>query len=126
MSIANNAKIGYTVTDENGNTSDVAYLIIHIADAIVIPDIKGNQIITPNGDNSNDYLIIANTDVNFENTLSISDEVGNVVYATNNYQNDWSGNDAHGRALAAGMYYYYFKELEGKQQEIHNYLQIVR
>ena len=56
------------------------------------------NVITPNGDNSNDVFFLPN-DGNAE--LSIVNRFGDVVLKTDDYQNDW---DASG--LPGGVYYY--------------------
>ncbi|MBX2894243.1 MAG: gliding motility-associated C-terminal domain-containing protein [Cyclobacteriaceae bacterium] len=57
------------------------------------------NIFTPNGDNSNDTFFIRNLPANCK--LVVTNRWGKQVYASDNYQNDWSGNDA-----IDGVYYY--------------------
>lgn len=57
------------------------------------------NIFTPNGDNSNDTFFIRNLPTNAK--LVITNRWGKQVYTSNNYQNNWTGDDA-----TDGVYYY--------------------
>ncbi|OGX91851.1 gliding motility-associated C-terminal domain-containing protein [Hymenobacter coccineus] len=67
------------------------------------------NIITPNGDNRNDRLVIDNVALYPGNSLTIFNRWGREVYATTNYQNTWG--DAPD--VAPGKYYYLFKLADG-------------
>ncbi|WP_157887012.1 gliding motility-associated C-terminal domain-containing protein [Hymenobacter sp. PAMC 26628] len=67
------------------------------------------NIITPNGDNRNDRLVIDNVALYPGNSLVIFNRWGREVYATTNYQNTWG--DAPD--VAPGKYYYLFKLADG-------------
>lgn len=71
------------------------------------------QIITPNGDDINDYFIIPflfNDPGSFPNNeLFISDRYERLVYYAKNYKNDWMGEDNNNQPLPDGTYWYYFK-----------------
>ncbi len=58
------------------------------------------NIITPNGDGKNDVFEIPGLDPTGWR-LIISNRLGNVIYRSNDYQNDWGGGNA-----PAGLYYY--------------------
>lgn len=59
------------------------------------------NVITPNGDGFNDFLVISNLDKFPENSLIIADRNGKVVYDKTSYQNDWQAQN-----LIDGTYYY--------------------
>ncbi|WP_140466132.1 gliding motility-associated C-terminal domain-containing protein [Hymenobacter nivis] len=67
------------------------------------------NIITPNGDNRNDRLVIDNVALYPGNSLTIFNRWGREVYAATNYQNTWG--DAPD--VAPGKYYYLFKLADG-------------
>ena len=62
------------------------------------------NIITPNGDGYNDFLLIENLEYYPENRLQILDKWGKEIFVVENYQNDWAGTDSNGMALPAGNY----------------------
>lgn len=64
------------------------------------PPITIPNVITPNGDNKNDLLVIKNLTGHSPATLSIMNRWGEVVYSTSNYQNDWDGGN-----VADGVYF---------------------
>jgi len=73
--------------------------------------IKINQVFTPNGDGINDTWVV-NGITHFANRVEIYNRWGNLVYAADNYKNDWDGRANvsrvmnKGEYLPAGTYYY--------------------
>jgi gliding motility-associated-like protein len=118
-------KLGYSIADVNGMQSNIAYVQVIVNPPFVVPELKVNMVMTPNGDNLNDALVIANTDLNKENSLIILDQAGNTVYETTNYQNNWEGVDHKNNKLEPGVYFYVFKE-KASGREMKNYIQIVK
>lgn len=78
------------------------------SDSSIPKKIKYNNLITPNGDGHNDFLVIEKLVLFDQYNLSIYDVRGQKVYETTNYQNDWSGNN-----LLNGEYYIY---INGRDQ----------
>lgn len=68
--------------------------------------------LTPNGDGKNDTWFIQNIELFPTNTVHIVNRWGDIVYKSENYQNDWEGNYAAG-LLPAGTYYYVLDLGEG-------------
>jgi len=118
-------KIGYVLTDENGTTSDVYYINVNVQPPYVIPPLKANEVMSSNNDGLNDALVIANTDISKENSISIMDEVGNVIYETLNYQNDWQGINMKGKPVENGIYFYIFIEKQSGR-DLKQYIQVLR
>ena len=59
---------------------------------------------SPNGDGINDEWVIDNL---YENSrLVIFDRSGKIVYETDNYRNDWNGDDYRGKKLPTDTYWY--------------------
>ena len=64
--------------------------------------------ISPNGDGLNDYWVIDNVHLYSGMDLTIFSELGQVIYTTTNYQNDWNGT-FRDNPLPRGVYYYILK-----------------
>jgi len=72
------------------------------------PDCTVPDVISPNGDGLNDALVIPCSD--FQNVgLKIFNRWGDLVFETNNYNNNWDGTH-DGADLPPGPYYYIFEE----------------
>ena len=68
---------------------------------LVVKDVVVPNAFSPNGDGINDVFKIANLNL-FENSkLLIFNRWGNELYSSDNYKNDWDGDDA-----PAGTYFY--------------------
>ncbi len=68
--------------------------------------IRPNNVITPDGNGANDVWIISNIDNYPDNTVSVFDRWGRLVFETTNYQNDWGATNSDGSLLVDGTYYY--------------------
>ena len=108
-------------TDSNGCT-DVDSVHIRIIDP---PLVKIPNIITPNGDKSNEYWDLIEIPDVFLFDIVISDRQGKRVYTSNNYLNNWNGVDSDGNVLPNGVYFYYMKNRQSKN-EYRGYIQIIR
>lgn len=71
-----------------------------IADVVV-----ENNILTPNGDGKNDFFLFKGLDKYPNNSLTIFDRAGRMLYTTSNYQNDWDGY-FNGKPLVEDTYYF--------------------
>ena len=69
------------------------------------------NVITPNGDDKNQYFVITGADMIASDgnptNLRVYNRWGKKVFEADNYQNDWDGDN-----LADGVYYYVFEYLE--------------
>ncbi|RYD98751.1 MAG: gliding motility-associated C-terminal domain-containing protein, partial [Sphingobacteriales bacterium] len=68
--------------------------------------ISGTNILTPNGDGKNDFLVIRNIDMYPNNEIKIFDIAGRIVFSKRGYDNSWDGK-FNGSPLAKGTYYYF-------------------
>jgi gliding motility-associated-like protein len=94
----------YTVTAVDGNgcaSSDTLSLLVEDCE-INIP-----QLLSPNGDGKNDYLIIRNIDLYPNHRVQIYNRWGNVVFDRQGYNNDWQGKNetGNGGLLPVGTYF---------------------
>ena len=86
-------------TDDHGcfNTTNKEYLIFS--------EIGTPNIITPNGDDKNDFLVFKNLDPTlFPNHITVLNRWGGQVFDQANYNNDWNGDN-----LNEGTYFYILK-----------------
>ena len=97
-----NSTYTVTVTSAAGCTSTRQITLTTTED---IRQLTGTNIVTPNGDGVNDYLIIRNVDLYPDNELEIFDRGGRKIYTKKGYQNEWNGM-LNGVPLAEGTYYY--------------------
>ena len=84
---------------------------------------------SPNGDGSYDVFAILNLN-GLNANVQIFNRWGNLVYANENYQNDWTGiaNQGlvvYGEELPAGTYYYII-QIEGEAEPRKDYLTLWR
>lgn len=106
----------YTVTgtDPSGCTGNASINISKInKNSITIE----SNILTPNGDGYNENLIINNLQPNSNCSVDIFNMWNDKVYSSNSYNNDWNCQNANGKVLPDGAYYYIIRyndqELKG-------------
>ena len=88
--------------EDQGNMSD-AYSNVDCG--FFVPDLYAYNLITPNGDPSNEYFVIDNVELYPNSRLVITNRWGRIVHDVIGYKNDWRGTD-HDNELSAGVYYY--------------------
>jgi len=112
ISVTKGGVFSVLVTDINNCTKTLSTEIIYKdqADEVTIE----NDLITPNNDGYNDYFLI--DEINSYNTcvFTVYNIWNDVVYSSNDYNNDWSGSD-----LPAGSYFYILK-CDSKPEKIGN------
>ncbi len=76
-----------------------------------------NNILTPNNDGINDYLIIEKlNEFEFACEIFIYNTSGQLIYSDSNYQNNWNGKLINGKKLSSGTYYYLLKSENRKSK----------
>ena len=102
---------------DNGEITSTAFIpnkyeVITIG-AVINDAIEDNILISPNGDNRNEFLVLDDVNKFTNNTLVIFNRWGNIIYETKDYKNNWNGNLCEGRAtfkksdkLPNGTYFY--------------------
>jgi gliding motility-associated-like protein len=112
------------VTDENGCTNEATYILDQPL-AVVMSDA-----FSPNGDGLNDYFQIKNIDRYPNNTLTVMNRWGDVVYKAAPYQNDWYGQSNAGLVLYGADVpegsYYFILDLNDGSAPIKGYIVINR
>ncbi|KYG73835.1 hypothetical protein AWW68_14275 [Roseivirga spongicola] len=69
------------------------------------PDARIKNFFTPNGDGKNDVWVVDDIRDNPNNQVKVYSQTGQLVFSTNNYQNNWEGS-YNGKQLPSGTYYY--------------------
>ncbi len=90
--------ISLEVTDQNG-CIDAITQIIQVFDQIEVPNV-----ITADNDGVNDFFVINGLKPNTR--VEIYNRWGNTVLITDDYGNDWGGDDLNGAPLTEGVYTY--------------------
>ena len=93
------------VTDQNGCINDMTFILDQPL-AVVM-----SNAFSPNGDGLNDYFQILNIDRYPNNTLTVMNRWGDVVYKAAPYKNDWYGEPntgliLYGNEVPEGSYYF--------------------
>jgi gliding motility-associated-like protein len=68
--------------------------------------------LTPNGDGRNDFWIIENISKYQPCKVAITNRWGDLLYTSDNYQNNWEGT-YKGKPLPEGTYYYFLETSDG-------------
>ncbi|MBS1533168.1 MAG: gliding motility-associated C-terminal domain-containing protein, partial [Bacteroidetes bacterium] len=94
--------LSVTITAQNGSQHTYTITIYRGLPATAI---TATNILTPNGDGKNDTWVVKDIDLYPNNTVSVYDRAGRLVYSKHGYQNDWDGT-LNGSPLTQGTYYY--------------------
>lgn len=97
-----------TVFSANG-CKDTASFYLNILEN---PEFKITDVITPNGDNINDYLKIFNLDYFKPVSIRIFNRYGDLLFASDNYNNNWDAT-YKGNNLPENAYFYLIKTKQG-------------
>jgi gliding motility-associated-like protein len=81
--------------------------------AITSETIDPNEtiLLTPNGDNVNDILVIEGIEQYPDNELTIVNRWGDIVFKAKPYMNDWGGEGTNGGLLTQGTYYFILRNV---------------
>ena len=103
----------YTVSIEDscGNESVVKSITIYNE-----CDILTTNVVTPNGDGRNDFLVFPNLEMYPNSELVVYNRWGAIVYENSSYANDWSPVE-----LSEGTYYYILRRSDGIEHPAEEY-----
>ena len=93
----------WTITNGSCTASDTVKIAI-LSPEECYTDVVMPTGFTPNEDGYNDYYVIRGLD-NIDNTLTIFNRWGNLVYEKKNYNNNWDGKTNNKQILPDGTYY---------------------
>lgn len=80
---------------------------------ITVNDLVIPTLITPNGDNRNDFFIIRGLESLGRTELKIFDRRGVEVYTNNDYDNTFEGLDYNGNPVQDDTYFYTLRSANG-------------
>jgi|GEM_PF-287381 len=103
-----------TVTNKEGCSWVDSIRVVVLENQIIVPNV-----ITPNGDGINDYLLIKGLQYYPNSSINIYDRWGKEVYSSSNYTNNWGGGDQ-----SDGVYFYVLTLNTGKKYQ--GYFQIIK
>ncbi|RKR04803.1 gliding motility-associated-like protein [Flavobacterium sp. 90] len=110
------------VTAEDGITTETYTITIYKA---VGPDkVVANNILSPNGDGKNDFWEIKDILLYPNNTVTVYDRAGRIVYSKKSYANEWGG-IFDGSPLNNDTYYYLI-DLGDALPKIKGFITIIR
>ncbi|PCJ00843.1 MAG: hypothetical protein COB15_01865 [Flavobacteriales bacterium] len=89
----------YTVSLEVRSDKDCRDYITK--EYLIVEDIISSNIMTPNGDGMNDFLVFGNLEYYSNNSLAVFNRWGILVFEQDAYQNNWGGGK-----LSKGTYFY--------------------
>ncbi|MCS6906163.1 MAG: gliding motility-associated C-terminal domain-containing protein [Bacteroidia bacterium] len=106
-------KVTLTLTTKEGcKESTTVTVRVPERDYLQIPNV-----ITPNGDGINDYLVISGVGIiNFR--MHIYDQWGRLIWETQNINDQWNGKTMGGSNLATGTYFYIVQAETLRNQKI--------
>ncbi|MFK7783914.1 MAG: gliding motility-associated C-terminal domain-containing protein, partial [Crocinitomicaceae bacterium] len=99
--VPNLTEMSVNVVDGCGQNISSGLIPVYNQCALQVPNI-----ITMNGDDINDEFIIRNIEDYDRVHLQIFNRWGNLVFESDDYQNDWKGKDVSGKELVVGVYTY--------------------
>lgn len=110
----------YSICNPIGCDTGLVVITVSCSDIVIY------NAVSPNGDGINDVFYIANIEARPQNTLSIYNRWGNLVYQREHYANDWHGT-WNGKNLPDGTYFYVLEiEIDGEQRIFRGYLELHR
>ena len=94
--------IAVVITAQDGITQLTYTITVHRTDPA---SVYATNILSPNGDGKNDYWVVKDILSYPNNTVTVYDRAGRIVFSKHTYTNDWDGT-FKGAPLAEGTYYY--------------------
>jgi gliding motility-associated-like protein len=82
--------------------------------SVMVNDLFVPNVITPDGDNKNQYFVIRDIEKNGPAELTVFNKWGKTVYRNNNYNNTWDGRSSENALLPDDTYFYVLKMADGK------------
>lgn len=96
-------KVSIEVTAQDGITRQTYTLTVHRG---VAPDaVSATNLLSPNGDGKNDTWVVKDILLYPENTVTVFDQTGRVVYTRKGYKNEWDASYRNA-VLMNGTYFY--------------------
>lgn len=84
-----------------------------LGDVCDVVEVNVMTAISPNGDGVHDAWVIYNIENHPNHDIKVYNRWGSEVFASRNYQNNWTGTSKNGGDLPDGTSYYYMIDLQG-------------
>jgi gliding motility-associated-like protein len=110
------------VTNRWGYQAVVPFVQIVVKDFKLL---KPSNILTPNGDGSNDRWVIENLDLYGDNEVMIFDKAGRQLFKASNYRNQFDGT-INGKPLVEDIYQYVIRFTDATVRPIVGYITLIR
>ncbi|MFN0049145.1 MAG: tandem-95 repeat protein, partial [Cytophagales bacterium] len=111
----------YVITDKVG-AKDTAYIVFDVPATAVVKSEFVSEGFSPNGDGSNDLWQIKSPADSPKTSVVVYNRWGNLVYKSDEYQNDWNGKANQGLKIGEGVpdgtYYYVVDFNNGAKPQI--------
>ncbi|MEM6317523.1 MAG: gliding motility-associated C-terminal domain-containing protein [Bacteroidota bacterium] len=104
---------------------DQAEVRVNVVDAAVGDDCFVPNVITPNNDGRNDAFRVPCVANQPQSQLKVFNRWGDLVYESDNYENDWTGT-YNGDPLPNGTYFYLLKMSGSPAEPMQGYFSLVR
>ncbi|MDG1333236.1 MAG: gliding motility-associated C-terminal domain-containing protein [Crocinitomicaceae bacterium] len=98
--------ITWTFTDDQGNVTTASQDVTINLTETCLDLVTVNDVITPNGDDVNDFWVMDNVQFTDGCNVKIFNRWGTQLYETDSYDNTWNGTSVDGDILPGGVYYY--------------------
>ena len=107
--------VTYTAMDDAGNMQTCSFMVVVKDDGNVVKDkLSVYKAFSPNGDGINDHWRIGEIEHHPDNTVTVFDRWGSIIFQANGYNNenivwDGTGNSGRifgGRVVPTGTYFY--------------------
>lgn len=99
------------IADACNKSVDITPILVYNQCPLIVPNV-----VTANGDGTNDFLIVTNREDYDKVSLTIVNRWGNLIYENSDYKNDWNGTDSKGNVLSEGVYFYTVTPLSEKYE----------
>jgi gliding motility-associated-like protein len=101
-----NTKVIYTASDGLGNSIECSFNVTVTEPSL---DLEISKLITPDGDGFNDVWLITNLDKYPDNSVTVFDRWGSVIFRSDSYNNIdrvWRGENKSGATVPTGTYFF--------------------
>ena len=109
--------------DMNLENNQAAVEVLVDIQSVDTPGFVFNQF-SPNGDGTNDFLVVNRIQEFPGNSIQVFDRYGNEVFSATNYDNSWDGSSRNGN-VPKGTYFYVLNLADGTEVR-KGYIQILR
>lgn len=124
-------EVKYTASDRAGNSTVCTFLVTVKPNPLFTePAIQISKLMTPDGDGYNDFLNIENLENYPDNSVTIVDRWGSVLFEASRYDNKtvvWRGLNKHNVIVPTGTYFYFVQiNYSGKRLKREGFIELIQ